>query len=354
MNSLIQKYIKDHKVDGFLITDKANVRYLTGFTGSNGQIFITDKKGEFLTDGRYITQASEEVSKDFSCRFYRKMYKEIAEIVSNKGKTKRLLFEPGALTVKGLNQYKELTKGITWVPLKEEGAALRIKKNRNEINILKKAAKIAHTALEKVLSEIKPGDVEKDIALALEIGMRKGGADGVSFEPIVASGTRSALPHGRASDKKIKSGELLTIDYGSVYKGYCSDETVTVVVGKADKKQKQIYAIVKDAHDMAVDAIKPGVTCVQIDKIGRDHISKKGYGKNFTHSTGHGVGLEVHELPTIASENKQKLEPGMVITVEPGIYLPGWGGVRIEDMILVTDSGHEVLTPTDKAFRSIG
>lgn len=354
MNSLIQKYIKNYKVNGFLITDRANVRYLTGFTGSNGQVLITGKKHEFLTDGRYITQASEEVSKDFSCIFYRKMYKEIAKIVSKKGKTKRLLFEPGALTVRALNKYKELTKGIVWIPLKEEEAELRIIKNSTEIKTLKKAAKIAHVALEKELSKIKTGDVEQDVALELEIGMRKEGAEGVSFEPIVASGIRSALPHGRGSDKKIKSGELLTIDCGSLYKGYCSDETVTVVVGEPNKRQKEIYTIVKDAHDMAIDAIRPGVSCEQIDKIARDHISKKGYGKNFTHSTGHGVGLEIHEFPTLASGSRKKLEPGMVITVEPGIYLPDWGGIRIEDMILVTDSGHEVLTLTDKTFRSIG
>lgn len=353
MNNLIQKYIKDYKVDGILITDKANVRYLTGFTGSNGQVFITNKTEEFLTDGRYITQASEEVSKDFSCKFYKKMLKEISEIISNKGKTKKLLFESGDLTVKELNKFQELTKGIKWIPLKEESAQLRIKKSKNEIITLKKAARIANAALEKILAKIKPGDVEKDIALELEIGMRQGGADGVSFEPIVASGTRSALPHGRASEKKIRPGELLTIDCGAVYNGYCSDETVTVVIGKPEKRQKEIYTIVKNAHDLAIDAIKPGVKCEAIDKIARDHISKNGYDKHFTHSTGHGVGLEIHELPTIASGNSQKLEPGMVITVEPGIYLPDWGGVRIEDMILVTETGHEVLTLTDKTFRSM-
>lgn len=353
MNNLIQKYIKAYNADGILITDKSNVRYLTGFTGSNGQLFITDKKQEFLTDGRYITQASAEVSKDFSCVFYKKMLKEIPEIVSNKGKTKKLLFEPGNLTVKMLNKFKELTKGITWVPITEESAELRIIKSKNEVKILKKAAKIANIALEKALIKIKPGDVEREIALDIEIGMRRGGADGVSFEPIVASGVRSALPHGRASEKKIKSGELLTIDCGSIYKGYCSDETVTVVLGKPDKKQKEIYSIVKDAHDLAMDAIKPGAKCETIDKIARDHIAKKGYGKNFTHSTGHGVGLDIHELPNLASGITTKLEPGMVITVEPGIYIPGWGGVRIEDTILVTETGHEVLTLTDKTLRSI-
>lgn len=351
MNPLIRKYLDSYAGEAILISDKANVRYLTGFTGSNGQVIISKEKQEFLTDGRYTTQASAEISKEFKTTIYSQKYQGIAEAISNGGKRNKIIFEPSSLTVKEWEFLKSITKGVTWIPLKEEAAELRIVKSSAEIKLLKKAAKIAHEALTEILSSIKPGDVEKDLALKLEFGMRNRGAEGVSFEPIIASGVRSALPHGRASDKKIKSGELVTIDCGSLYNGYCSDETVTFVVGKSNKKQENIYGIVKEAHDLAIKSIKPGAKCDSIDSIARNYITEKGFGDFFKHRTGHGVGLEIHELPTLGAGNEVKLLPGMVITVEPGIYIPDWGGVRIEDTVLVTESGNEIITLTDKTFR---
>ncbi|HLB58465.1 MAG TPA: Xaa-Pro peptidase family protein [Bdellovibrionota bacterium] len=353
MNQQVLNCLSNYQVDGFLITDLANVRYLSGFTGSNGQILVTPKGATFLTDGRYIIQSEQEVSPEFQRITYPQMFGGIAEQILGQN-IKRLLFEPSNLTVRSFNQFQSLTPGVTWVPLKEQSSELRVVKLDEELERIRQAIQIAHEALEETLTLLRSGVSEHDLALHLEFAMKKRGADDLSFDTIIASGVRSALPHGHPTNKIIQMGEFVTFDCGAKYQGYCSDETITVIMGNPSEKQQQIYQIVKDAHDSSIEAIKPGVKCSLIDQIARDHIVKAGYGKEFSHRTGHGVGLEVHEQPVLGAGIERVLDPGMVITVEPGIYLEGWGGVRIEDMILVTKHGHEVLTKGDKHLRIFG
>jgi Xaa-Pro aminopeptidase len=212
---------------------------------------------------------------------------------------------------------------------------------------------LAAAAFEEILPMIRPGVVERDISLALEFAMKRRGAEEKSFDFIVASGERGALPHGVASQKKIQSGELVTIDFGARWQGYHSDETVTLAVGRVDPRLREIYDIVLDAHDRAMDMVRPGVPLREIDRIARDHIAERGYGEYFGHGLGHGVGLEVHEFPAVSPRSEEVAGEGMVITIEPGIYIPGLGGVRIEDMVKVTRDGHRRLTRLDKKFRSL-
>jgi len=202
-----------------------------------------------------------------------------------------------------------------------------------------------------VLKRIKPGISEADIALDLEFEMRRLGADGRAFEFIVASGVRGAMPHARASSRVIETGELITIDFGALKDGYHSDETVTISCGEPGERAREIHEIVREAHDLAVAAVAPGISCKALDAIARNHITEKGYGDYFGHGLGHGVGLDIHEKPTLSPRSEAVLEEGMVITVEPGIYVPGFGGVRIEDTLLVTADGYEILTSADKLLR---
>jgi Xaa-Pro aminopeptidase len=202
--------------------------------------------------------------------------------------------------------------------------------------------------LTSVLSDIKPGIKEVDIALALELEMRRRGAEGKAFDFIVASGERGAMPHGRASEKIIQSGDLITIDFGALKDGYHSDETVTVACGKPEKRAREIHAIVRTAHDLAINAVRPGISCKDLDEVARSYIRDNGYGDYFGHGLGHGIGLEIHEMPTLSPRSTAVLEEGMVITIEPGIYIPGFGGVRIEDTVVVTVDGCDVITSADK------
>jgi Xaa-Pro aminopeptidase len=215
---------------------------------------------------------------------------------------------------------------------------------------LKKTAAIASQSLQEVIPLVKPGVREWDVAVELEYMMRKKGAEGPAFQFIVASGPRSALPHGVASNKKIENGNLVTIDFGAIRRGYTSDETCTLVIGKPTPKQRKIYQIVKDAHDHAIAAVRPGKSFKEIDAVARNYINAKGYKAYFNHGTGHGIGLCVHEPPLISFRGEGNIQKDMVFTIEPGIYLPGWGGVRIEDTILVTSKGCEIITAIDKSL----
>ncbi len=229
----------------------------------------------------------------------------------------------------------------------------RQRKDPGEIRSIRRSIKVLEAGLEGILSLIKPGTRERDIALELEASLKKMGAEAVGFDTIVASGWRSSLPHGKASNKKIRKGEFVIIDCGAVVDGYHSDKTRTFVVGRATKRQREVYSVVKIAHDLVIDGIKPGLRCADVDRIARDYIKKEGLGRYFDHGTGHGVGLKIHEGPVIGPASRDILEPGMVVTVEPGVYLPGWGGVRIEDMVVVTERGCRVLTEPSAELTSL-
>jgi Xaa-Pro aminopeptidase len=217
-------------------------------------------------------------------------------------------------------------------------------KDAHELTLLRKAIDISSNAFSRVTEMLKEGVVEREVALEMESLMKRDGADGIGFDIIIASGKRSALPHGKASGKRIEKGDLILIDFGSGFQGYHSDQTRTVVCGTPSPEQQKIYRIVMEAHDQAIEKVRPGIPIGEVDKAARDTIRNQGYGEYFGHGTGHGIGLAVHEDPTVNSENKGLLQEGMVFTIEPGIYLPDWGGVRIEDMVLVTAHGVEVLT----------
>lgn len=259
-------------------------------------------------------------------------------------------FEGSALSFDTHAKFKKALPGLKLKPASSIMKKLRIRKDAFEIARIRESAAILDRGFEAARKLIGPGSVERDAALKIEIEMRKAGADGLAFDTIIASGERGALPHGKASGKKVKKGELVVVDMGALLNGYHSDETRTFCVGKATKLQREIYGVVKDAQARAIEAIRPGVDAAEVDRAARAYIDKAGYGKYFGHGTGHGVGLEIHESPNVSPLSSEILEEGMVITVEPGIYIPGWGGVRIEDMAVVTKDGFEILTKTPKDF----
>ncbi|MDX8046013.1 Xaa-Pro peptidase family protein [Gracilibacillus sp. S3-1-1] len=338
--------LKEQNLEGLLITSPINRRYITGFTGSAGVVLVTSNDAFFITDFRYLEQASDQV-KGFDIKEHRGPIQEkVAELVASL-QINTLGFEKNDLTY-GL--YETYNNAINADLIPSDGIIekLRLIKDEDEINIIKDACKIADDAFNHVLEYIKPGVKEIDISNELEFFMRKQGATESSFDTIVASGFRSALPHGVASSKEIQSGELVTLDFGALYKGYASDITRTVAVGDISEELETIYNTVLEAQLKGVEGIKAGITGTEADALTRDHIDYKGYGKYFGHSTGHGLGLDVHEMPRLSLKSDDVLEPGMIVTVEPGIYVPNVGGCRIEDDILITENGNERLTHSPK------
>ena len=333
-------------IDGILITSPFNRRYISNFTGTAGVVLISADKAQFLTDFRYIEQATEQ------CQGFEiiKMTGPIPEEVAVQAKKlgiQKLGFEEDYLTYSSFKLYdKEIEAEL--VPISNLIEKLRLIKTDAEIKILKVAADIADAAFKHILDFISPGKTELEVSNELEFFMRRAGATSSSFDTIVASGHRSALPHGVASDKVIEAGDIVTMDYGCYYNGYVSDITRTVAVGEPDVKLKEIYEIVLEAQLRGMAGIKPGLTGKQADAITREYITEKGYGEYFGHSTGHGIGLEIHEGPGLSMKSDVILEPGMVVTCEPGIYIPGLGGVRIEDDTLITKDHNEALTHSTK------
>ncbi len=347
----IKRILEDDHLDGILITCLENVYYLSEFTGSDAALLVTETKGYFLTDSRYTTQAREEVS-GFEIIEYKKKIEGLSDLMNDLG-LRGIGFEPHNVTY---GAYKELTEKLSLgelISLNERVRNLRSLKDDEEIGRIKRAIDIASKSLRENMWRITPGTQEREIALELEFSMRRNNADNIAFDTIVASGERSALPHGKPSEKRIDKGEFVTIDFGSRYRGYYSDETCTFFCGKPSRRQKEVYQIVKDAHDRTIASVRPGMKSMELDAIARDWIKDKGYGDYFGHGTGHGVGLAVHENPVIGPENNEILEEGMIFTIEPGIYIPGWGGVRIEDMVLVMGNGCEVLTGLSKEIEVV-
>ncbi|SES71139.1 Xaa-Pro aminopeptidase [Natronincola peptidivorans] len=337
-------------LDAILIGKPENRRYISSFTGTTGFVIITKDEAIFITDFRYMQQAQKE------CKLFKiietSRYEPLTNIL-NELNIGRLGVEEEFFTYGHALDLQEKLKNLSLVAL--EGALTKIRsiKSKEEIEYITTAASIADKAFAYILDFLKPGAIEEDIALELEFFMRKQGASGVSFNFIVASGERSSLPHGTASNKIIEAGDFVTLDFGCIYEGYCSDMTRTMVVGEASTKQKEIYSIVLQAQKTALDAVKPGITGKDLDSIARSIIEEAGYGDNFGHGLGHGVGLEVHELPHVNIIGDIPMEPGMVITIEPGIYIPGFGGVRIEDLVVVTENGYKVLSKTSKELIEI-
>lgn len=345
----LRKEMEQQQIEAMLITSQYNLRYITDFTGTAGLALVTLHKAYFITDFRYTEQAGEQVKEFDVVQAKTNLLEEAAELAKNLA-VKSLAFEKDYVTYAAFQDYQ--TKiDAELKPISGLIEKIRMIKTPEEVSILKAAAKIADDAFEHICKFIKVGQTELEISNELEFFMRKQGATSSSFDTIVASGLRSALPHGVATEKKIESGDFITLDYGALYNGYISDITRTVAVGEPSGKLKEIYQVVLDAQVQAVEKIGPGMTGIEADAIARDYIKSKGYGEAFGHSTGHGIGLEVHEAPGLSFKSQTVLEPGMAVTVEPGIYLPGIGGVRIEDDILITESGNERLTHSTKELR---
>jgi Xaa-Pro aminopeptidase len=349
--ALLRKKLQKQKVDGILITDLLNVKYLTGFTGSSGYAIITKNTAVFVTDFRYQEQARHEV-KGFKTRIERgERAGEIKELVDGCG-IKKLGFEDHHV-VYGFYK-KLLKKKIRLKPLTETVGSLRTIKLPVEIEFIKKAVKRAESAFRKLQPFIKAGTTERKLALKLEELLKEEGCKTIPFGVIVASGFMSALPHARPTNKVIRKGDFVVFDWGGEYKGYYSDMTRTVVMkGGNTAKQREIYSVVLDAQKKAIDSVRSNIKATDVDAGARSYIKHKGYEEYFGHGTGHGVGLAVHEKPSISWRSKDIIMEHMVFTVEPGIYLPGLGGVRIEDMVVVTKTGAEVLTTLPKKFKVI-
>lgn len=345
---MIRENFNQFNIDGLLITNPFNRRYVTGFTGTAGIVLLTKSNALFITDFRYTEQAKKQINHFEIVEHSGPIENEISNQLKKHNITK-LGFESKHVTFNDYKKYEAMFN-VELIAVEQIIESLRQVKNEAEIAILKQAAKIADDAFIHILNYIRPGVKEIDIAIELEYFMRQAGATAASFDIIVASGYRSSLPHGIASEKKIEKGELVTLDFGALYDGYCSDITRTVAVGEVSDQLKEIYDIVLEAQQRGVDAIKPGMTGMEADSITRNYITEKGYGKNFGHSTGHGLGLEVHEGPTLSPRSTETLKPGMIVTVEPGIYIPNIGGCRIEDDIVITENGNDQLTLASKQF----
>lgn len=343
----IRSYLEEKDLDAFLIIKKQNIRYLSGFTGSSGQLIITRSNNYLITDFRYIEQAKLQ-SPNYQIIKQEKKIIDTVKDICHKERIKRIAFEEDQMVFKAYETYNRELKPICLIPASHFLEKIRVIKDHDEIVLLKKAVDLADQAFKRILPYIKPGIKEKEIALELEFFLRKMGAEEKSFDFIVASGIRGALPHGVASDKELEKGEFVTMDFGCIFEGYCSDLTRTVGVGKLGSKQIEIYNIVLEAQTAGINSLRPFVKCQDVDSTAREVIIKAGYGDYFGHCLGHGVGLEVHEEPRLAKENHELLQPGMVVTIEPGIYIPGFGGVRIEDMVLIHENYIEILSKSYK------
>ena len=343
----LREKLAANNLDAAFLYSKENRRYISGFTGSTGYVIVTADKAYFVTDFRYRDQAQLQC-KDLEVVIHgSSLINQLKEIILN-ANIKNIAIEEGHMTVAFYDNLRSNLENVELLPLKGIMDELRLFKDVDEIENIAKAASIADEAFTHILDFIKPGKTEIEVAVELEYFCKQKGATEMSFDSIVASGVRSSLPHGVFSEKVINNGEFLTMDFGCVYNGYCSDMTRTVFVGKADEKQKNIYNTVLEAQQKALEQIKPGMLGKDVDKIARDIITAAGFGENFGHGLGHGVGLAVHEEPRLSPLGERVLEANMVVTDEPGIYIAEYGGVRIEDLVLVTDQGNRVLSKSPK------
>jgi Xaa-Pro aminopeptidase len=344
---ILQKKLNELRIDAMLVTKSQNRMYLSGFTGSSGALVISEKRMALITDFRYTEQASAQAS-GFTIVMHGTggYYKEIMSQAKSFG-VKRMGFEASSMSVEEFSYFEASADGIELVAIKGAIEGIRVVKEANELNLIRKACSNTDKLFEYVLGIIKPGMTEKQLATEMEIWMIRN-CMSPSFGTIIASGWRGALPHGRASDKVMNAGELVTLDFGGFLDYYTSDMTRTVCLGKADSKQKEIYSVVLEAQLEGVKAARAGLKGKEVDSKSRKVIESKGYGQYFGHGLGHGVGLEVHEEPRFSVTDETDIKPGMVVSVEPGIYIPGWGGVRIEDLVVITDSEAEVLYKSPK------
>lgn len=345
----LRQKMAGESVDGFLVSTVLNWCYISGFRGDAGSLLITDKTAQVFTDSRYVEQAQDE-AKGFSVVMTTLDGNEVQSAVKHEG-VKRLAFEKDQTTYAQWERLQERFPDVELVPTSGWVEELRLIKSPEEVACIQKAQDIADDAFALLTNSIRTGAREIDLALEFEFTMRRMGSDGLAFPIIAVTGERSSLPHGTPTEKKVADGDFITFDFGARYQGYCSDETRTFVVGHLDAKHEEIYNTVLEAQLAGVDAVKPGVRGMDVDAAGRAIIEKAGYGEYFGHGIGHGVGMNVHEGPRAGKKSDDVLRPGMIVTVEPGIYIPGFGGCRIEDLVLVTETGHRILSQSPKELK---
>jgi Xaa-Pro aminopeptidase len=346
--------LEKEKVDALLVTSEPNVRYLTGFTGEASAILVTNSRSLLISDGRFTTQLAQECPRqEVHIRPVGQLLHDgIAEVVAGFG-VGPVGFEPGAMSVAHFETLKEKAKTVEWVGVAGRVEALRAVKDKGEVDLIREAIRQAERAFTMLRAGIREGESEKDLADALESYLRRCGADAASFAPIVAVGERAALPHARpVSDSRVGEADFVLVDWGASCRAYKSDLTRMVVTGKVTPKFERVYRAVLGAQERGIAAIRPGVKAGEVDAQARGVIEEAGFGRFFSHGLGHGVGLEIHENPFFRRDNQATLKAGMVVTVEPGIYLPDWGGIRIEDDVLVTPDGAEVLSRVPRTLES--
>ena len=348
--NLLAYNLVEHDLDALVVSFGPNVRYLTGYTGSNGLVAIMPDRAAFFTDPRYRIQAAQEV--DCSVRVVSgALLLSMAQYL-RRMKSKRVGFEKSRMTVEAYQTLKDaLPLGSSLEPVAGWIESQRAVKSSHEISAIRRSVELNSRAFEQAVKHLRIGMREGDLAAELDYRMRRQGAEGPAFETIVAAGTRTALPHARPTSARLVQGALLLVDMGAMLDGYASDMTRMLFLGRPGSQVRKAYKAVLEAQLAAVDAVRAGVPAKTVDRAARRVLASHGLANAFVHSTGHGLGLEIHEPPRIGKKEKTPLESGMAITIEPGVYLEGFGGIRIEDTVAVTDKGCEVLTPTSKELR---
>ncbi len=346
----VQQEMQRRGLDGMLVSSLLHIRYLTGFTGTNALLFLSSTTAVLVTDSRYAQQAKEEVR---NCRRIIVSRNGLYEEASRRAlldSVARVGFEAQQITYAHYRVLRTLFPGVSFASTREMVEEVMLVKDEEEIESIRRAVRISDRVFEKLLGIIRPGILELEIAAEISYLHRMMGAERDAFDPIVASGERGALPHARASQKRIRKGELVTLDFGCVVNGYNSDITRTIAVGRPARRARRMYEVVRAAQQEAIEAARGGMQARDLDAVARKRIARAGFGKLFPHSLGHGLGLHVHERPRVSRLSKERLVAGSVITIEPGIYVPEFGGVRIEDDVLLLEKGCDVLSKASKDF----
>jgi Xaa-Pro aminopeptidase len=344
LSALIEGLTAAH-VDGLLVTSLANVRYLTGFSGSSALLFVTARDTILITDFRYKTQIAGEVGDLARISIEsQSLWTGLWSVLTQLSSIEVLGFESAHLLHRDFQRLLEAGARWQWRPTMDLVETLRERKDADELALISAANGVATRALERTLPQIRAGMSELGVAGVLEKALRDEGSEGFPFPSIVASGPRSALPHARSSARRVETGDFLLLDFGAEVSGYCADVTRTFVVGRSGAEQREVYDVVRTANEQASRRVRAGMSGRDADAIARDYIQQRGYGDLFGHSLGHGLGLEVHEAPRLARTAEGALAEGAVVTIEPGIYRPGWGGVRIEDDVFLGPTGPQILT----------
>ncbi len=343
----LRTLLRERQLDGLIVSTPPHVTYLSGFTGSNGLCVVTRQGATFLTDSRYRGQSARQVRAMRRFCSQRPLVESLADAGALR-RCSRVGFESSHMTYQQYRSMRRHTPGVTFVPTSSLIEELLLIKDASEVVAIRAAAAITDRVFNEILPLLRPGIREMEIAAEISYRHRVHGAEGDAFPPIIASGERGALPHARASDKRLRAGECVTLDFGCTVRGYHSDLTRTVALRRLSRRGRRVYDTVREAQAKALAAVRAGITAKDLDAVARRHIAQQGYGSAFIHSLGHGLGLSIHERPRVSSLSTDVLAAGSVITIEPGVYLPGWGGVRIEDDVVVTRTGCDILTHAPK------